>query len=137
MRLFYFVPAVLWFIVTIILLTLPGNDLPHSPLFNLPYFDKCAHVVMFFLLTTLFCFPFSTIKAKQSYITRVFLKITLCVISYGIIMEFVQKIFTSTRSFDVIDILFDSVGSLSGLVAIRQYAFKKIGPNENRGRNQN
>jgi VanZ family protein len=137
MRSLYFVPAVLWFIVTIILLTLPGNDLPHSPLFDFPYFDKYVHLVMFFLLTTLFCFPFSTIKAKQSYITRVFLKITLCVISYGIIIEFVQKFFTTTRSFDVIDILFDSVGSLSGLVAIRQYAFKKIGPNENRGRNQN
>ena len=137
MRSLYFVPAVLWFIVTTILLTLPGGDLPHNTLFDLPYFDKYVHLVMFFLLTTLFCFPFSTIKTNRSNITAVFLKITLYVILYGIIMEFVQKFFTTTRSFDVIDIFFDSVGSLSGLLAIRQYAFKKIGPNENRGRNQN
>ena len=137
MKSLYFVPAVMWFIVTTILLTLPENDLPHSSLFDLPYFDKYVHLVMFFLLTTLFCFPFSTIKTRRSSITAVFVRIALYVILYGIIMEFVQKFFTSTRSFDVVDILFDSVGSLSGLLAIRQYASKKIGPNENRGRNQN
>ncbi len=52
-------------------------------------------------------------------------------------MEFVQKFFAVQRSFDIIDILFDTLGSLVGMVAIRQYMFKKIGPNENRGRNQN
>ena len=77
MRSLYFVPAVLWFIVTTILLTLPENDLPHSSLFDLPYFDKYVHLLMFFLLTTLFCFPFSTIKTKRSNITGVFLKVTL------------------------------------------------------------
>lgn len=137
MRSFYFVPAILWFIVTIILLTLPGKDLPQSSLFDIPYFDKWVHLVMFFLLTTLFCFPFSTIRTKRSIIAAVFLKIGLCVILYGIIMEIVQQFFTSTRSFDVVDILFDSVGTLLGSLAIRQYTFKKIGPNENRGRNQN
>ncbi len=137
MRVFHFVPAILWFIITIILLTLPGNDLPHSTLFDLPYFDKYIHLVMFFLLTILFCYPFSMAGTKRLNITAVFVKIAFFVILYGIIMEVVQKFLISGRTFDVIDILFDALGSLSGLLAIRQYAFKKIGPNENRGRNQN
>lgn len=137
MKFLYFVPAAFWFVVTIVLLTLPQNDLPHSSVFYIPYFDKLVHLAMFFLLTTLLCFPFVKISTKRSIITAVFLKIALYVILYGVIMEFVQKFFTSTRSFDVADILFDSIGSLSGLLVIRQYTSKKIGPNENRGRNQN
>ncbi|MEJ7683291.1 MAG: VanZ family protein [Segetibacter sp.] len=137
MRVIYFAPAIIWFIISIILLTLPGNDLPHSTLFDLPYFDKAVHLGMFFLLTVLFCYPFSKLPAKPSAISAVFYKIAFYIILYGILMEFVQEFFTVGRSFDVIDILFDAIGSFSGLLAIRQYAHKKIGPNENRGRNQN
>jgi len=137
MRAIHFIPAVTWFIISIILLTLPGNDLPHNELFNLPNFDKLVHFGMFFLLTTLFCFPFSKLSAKLSVIISIFYKITFFVILYGIIMEFVQKYFTYQRSFDAADILFDALGSFAGLFTIRQYTYKKIGPNENRGRNQN
>ncbi len=137
MRIIYFTPAIIWFIISVILLTLPANDFPHSSLFDLPYFDKAVHLEMFFLLTVLFGYPFAKLPIKPSAIPTVFNRITLYIILYGIIMEFVQKFFTAGRSFDVIDILFDAVGSFSGLLAIRQYALKKIGPNENRGRNQN
>ncbi len=134
MRVISFIPAIVWFITSIILLTLPGSNLPHS---TLPYFDKFVHFVMFFLLTVLFSYPFLKLSEKLPAIKAAFSKVAFYAILYGIIMEFVQKFFTAGRSFDVIDILFDAVGSFSGLLVIRQYALKKIGPNENRGRNQN
>lgn len=137
MRPIHFIPAVIWLIISIILLTLPGNDLPHNGIFNLPNFDKLVHFGMFFLLSVFFCFPFSKPGEKSSAITAVFYKVAFFVIIYGIVMEFVQKFFAVQRSFDIIDILFDTLGSLAGMVAIRRYTFKKIGPNENRGRNQN
>ena len=137
MKVISFLPAIIWFIISFILLTLPGNDLPHEGFFNLPNFDKYVHFGMFFLLTALFCFPF--IKSKTGYLSlfRLFNKIALYVILYGISMEFVQKYFAVGRSFDLFDILFDSLGSIAGLITVRQYSFKKIGPNGNRGRNQN
>jgi VanZ family protein len=52
-------------------------------------------------------------------------------------MEFVQRDFVRGRSFDVIDILFDTIGSIAGVIAVRQYYRKKIGPDGNQGRNQN
>jgi VanZ family protein len=137
MRIVHFVPAIIWFIASVILLTLPQNDLPHSPMFNLPYFDKYVHTGMFFLLTLLFSYPFSKFSDKTSIVIAAFNKVAVYVILYGIIMEFVQKFFTSGRSFDIIDIVFDALGSFLGLTGIRQYTYKKIGPNENRGRNQN
>lgn len=137
MKIVYFTPAVIWFIVSLILLTLPANDLPHSSLFDLPYFDKYVHSGMFFLLTVLFSYPFSKLTAEDVTISAIFNKIALFIILYGIIMEFVQKYFTAGRTFDITDILFDAVGSVTGLLIMRRLTFKKIGPNKNRGRNQN
>lgn len=125
MKIIYFVPAALWFIISVILLTLPGSDLPHSTLFDLPYFDKAVHLGMFFLLTVLFCFPFLKSYKKPQVNTTVFNKIALYIILYGIIMEFVQKFFTAGRSFDVIDIVFDAVGSFAGLLAVKQYVLSQ------------
>lgn len=137
MRIIYFAPAVIWFIISLILLTLPANDLPHSSLFDLPYFDKLVHFGMFFLLTVLFSYPFSKLPVEDVTISDIFNKIAFFIILYGIIMEFVQKYFTAGRTFDITDILFDAIGTVVGLLAIKRYTFKKIGPNKNRGRNQN
>jgi VanZ family protein len=73
----------------------------------------------------------------QEQFNRKLLKVVLVVIAYGIAMEFVQKYFARGRSFDVIDIFFDSVGSLVGVIVTVIYYRKKIGPDGNRGRNQN
>src|SRR3954470_22669132 len=128
MRVIHFTPAIAWFIISLILLTLPGNELPHNTLFDIANFDKLVHFGMFFMLTVLFCFPFSKMDSKPSTIMAIFYKVLFFVILYGIIIEFVQKYFTIERSFDVVDILFDALGSFAGLWVMRQYAYKKIGP---------
>lgn len=137
MRFLAFLPGIIWFIISAILLALPGNDLPHNDFFNLPYFDKYVHFFMFLMLTTLGCYPFSLSTVNQPIVKGWFTKIAVYVIIYGIVMEFVQKYFVSGRSFDLTDIVFDTLGSLAGLIIIRKYYDKKIGPNRNRGRNQN
>ena len=137
MRITNFIPAFISFIASVVLLTLPANYLPHTGLFGIANFDKLVHFGMFFMLTVLFCLPFLKSSANISSITSTFNRVVLGVILYGIIMEFVQKYFTLGRSFDLIDILFDGLGTVAGLVAIRRYSLKKIGPDKNRGRNQN
>jgi VanZ family protein len=92
---------------------------------------------MFFVLTVLFCYPFIFSKGDPIVIKSWFIKIAMWVVVYGIIMEFVQKYLVYGRSFDVTDILFDAVGSVAGLSAVMLFFGKKIGPNRNRGRNQN
>ncbi|MCW3112257.1 MAG: VanZ family protein [Segetibacter sp.] len=136
MRFVAFLPAITWFIVSAVLLAIPGNDLPHNHFFDIPNFDKFVHFIMFLMLTSLFSYPFSLLT-NEVLAKGWFTKITLYAIVYGILMEFVQKYLVYGRSFDVTDILFDTLGSLAGLIIIRKYYDKKIGPNRNRGRNQN
>lgn len=136
MKLTSFLPAFTWFVVSVILLALPGKDLPHNDIFNIPFFDKYIHFTMFLMLTTLFCYAILKWPIEQNNKKLWFIRIAVLVIIYGVIMEFVQKFFVVGRSFDLVDIVFDTVGSLAGLIIINQYS-KKIGPNRNRGRNQN
>ncbi|MDQ6815736.1 MAG: VanZ family protein [Bacteroidota bacterium] len=137
MRIISFLPGIAWFITSVILLALPGNDLPHNSFFDIPFFDKYVHFTMFFMLTTLFSYPFIFSSIDWTIARAWITKITIYVILYGIAMEFVQKYLVVGRSFDLVDIVFDALGSIAGLVVTRKYYDKKIGPNRNRGRNQN
>ena len=92
---------------------------------------------MFFLLTGLFSFPLVKDGVEKLNINKPLIAIALLVIVYGLAMEFVQKYLVYLRSFDAIDIVFDSLGSFAGFGVSKQYYRKKIGPDGNRGRNQN
>jgi len=77
---------------------------------------------MFGILTLLFGYPFFKANTVSSY---PFFIIALCIILYGVSMEFVQKFFAFERSFDLFDIVADSVGSLLALGWLI-YKFRKI-----------
>lgn len=104
-----FIPAVLWLTVSIVLLVIPGSDIPQAPFFEIIYFDKWVHIGMFGLLMLLWCFPFlkEGLRAKNLFII-----IGICVITYGVLMEFIQRYFVKDRSFDVTDIIADTAGVL-------------------------
>src|SRR4051794_9857636 len=103
-----FLPATVWLVTSIFLLAIPGNDLPHSRFFDIPFFDKFVHFGMFFLLTALFSYPFFYLDTDESIVKVWFYRIAVYVIAYGILMEFVQKFLANGRSFDLADIVFDS-----------------------------
>lgn len=117
-----FIPAILWFILIYVLLTLPGNDLPQVGLFEeIPYFDKYIHTGLFAMLVILFCFPF---RKNLSYKSGWYFFIAILALAYGIAMEYVQKYWVVGRSFDIYDIMADGTGSFLGYFVFRAYAKK-------------
>jgi len=70
---------------------------------------------MFGILVVLWSLPF----LKKAFNQKTLIAITLLVIAYGVVMEFVQKYFTSDRNFDITDIAADIVGALFGLWFIK------------------
>ncbi len=67
--------------------------------------------------------------------------ILICGIFYGIIMEFVQKNWVPNRSFEIGDIIADTIGCFIAYLYFmkkgRKTYIQKIGPDGNRDRNQN
>ncbi len=106
--------AIIWFTFVTILLCIPGKKLPSIPWIGLFQVDKLVHIVLFFILTLLFCKAAFVINKTQNW----FWGIALFFSIYGLGMEFVQENFVTNRSFDVWDIVADAIGSFSFLVYI-------------------
>ena len=122
LRLISFIPAIVWLAISFKLLTMPAEEFPKEDFFDLIYFDKWIHIGMFALLMVLFSYPF---LKTQKGIRTIFYVIMLLCITYGVSMEFVQKYFIPSRSFDFLDIVADLVGSYVGYLFLK-YQLRKI-----------
>jgi VanZ family protein len=111
----YFFCAICWFIITTVLLCIPGNNLPKIGWLHILQFDKFVHIFIFGILSFLFC------KAANK---KWFLLIALFCSIYGMAMEFVQENWIPNRSFDVWDIVADSIGSF-GVIFFFKFFNKK------------
>lgn len=120
MKLSSFYLAILFFIVSFVLLILPGNEFPKAPIFATKGLDKIIHTIMFFTLTYLFCRPFKSSVFNGGKRRMWFLQIALLAFAYGITMEFVQKFWVPFRSFEVADIAVDGLGALLGYLVSRR-----------------
>lgn len=120
-----FIPGVAWFFLVLVLLCLPGSDLPKvEDWFNKIYFDKWVHVGLFTILAFLFMYPFIrsslTIEEKWHYMIRIAIATSL----WGLTTEFIQKYFIPGRSFDLFDWSADSLGALIALLFARYRVFR-------------
>ena len=69
---------------------------------------------MFAIMTTLWCWTFSTGATDKQVTKKIFIVIAILSLSYGIAMELIQDNFISNRSFDIGDIIADGVGAIIG-----------------------
>lgn len=120
-----FIPGIAWFFLVLILICLPGDDLPKvENWMSAIYFDKWVHVAMFSILAFLFMMPFcksnATKKNKWVYI----IKIALAASIWGLTTEFIQKFFIPARSFDLLDWAADSLGVAFALLVCKRFYLK-------------
>ena len=111
-----FLPAIGWFITSVILLTLPGSAFPSTNWMGDIQFDKIIHIGMFSLLTFLICWGVYRNAGRGYTSVKWFVVAALGSLAYGIIMEYVQRDYIINRSFDGGDIIADGIGSVAGLV---------------------
>lgn len=114
-----FLPAIGWFIFTAVLVFLPGSDIPSTSWLDFIYFDKFVHAGIFGGITLLFCFPFFKVGISLHKKINYFIRISLAVILWGIIVEVIQRFFIPGRSFDLLDWAADSIGTYIAFLICR------------------
>jgi VanZ family protein len=84
----------------------PSEALPETP-YIFPHADKLAHVLAFGAHAFLF------LRATRSRSRAVLILAFLVTIGYSTVLEFLQpRLWTQTRSFDVMDILANALGAM-------------------------
>ena len=107
-----FLPGFAWFFIVGILTLMPGKDVPEVGWLNIPNLDKLVHVAMFGGLTVFFCLPYLKSGLTPQKKTNIFIRISLSMVLWGLIIEVIQKFFVPGRGFEWLDVLADSIGVL-------------------------
>lgn len=109
----YYTPAILWIILILVLCTLPGKDIPSNSFFEKIHFDKFVH---FGLFGGIVLFLSLGIYWQKKYISAATLTLlVLLAAGYGLAIEFIQKYWASGRSFDMYDVMADTLGAIAGV----------------------
>ncbi len=115
-----FIPGIAWFFLVLILICLPGSDIPSvNDWLGKIYFDKWVHTGLFAVLAFLFMLPFfrSSLDTRGKW--HIIIRIGLATCLWGLATEFIQKFFVTGRQFDWFDWAADSLGALLALLFSR------------------
>jgi VanZ family protein len=117
------IPAIGWMLLVTVLLCIPGKEFPSATWLSKIWIDKWIHIGLFLVMVVLWCWSISG-KSQES-LKVLFGRIALLSILYGVVMEMIQGFFIPYRSFEILDIATDGIGSLSGLVFATRWYIKK------------
>lgn len=121
LRFIQFIPGIAWFLFVMVLICLPGDDVPNTSWLDLIYFDKIVHAGLFAGLVFWFCMPFKKSGLHPNDKINFFIKITLATIVWGITTEFIQLFFVPGRQFDLMDWAADSAGAIIAFFVCRDF----------------
>jgi len=113
----YFLPAVLWLILIMVLCTLPGNDIPNNSFLEKIHFDKFVHFSLFGGIV--FFLNLAIYWARKRVSPGLQVLFVLFAALYGLAIEFIQKYYTVGRSFDLMDALADTIGAIAGVFVFK------------------
>ena len=111
-RVINFLPGIAWFLLVLILICLPGKDVPKDEFLDSINFDKIVHSGLFGGIVFFFCMPFKKADYSKQAKLHLFIKITLATCVWGITTEFIQRYFIPGRQFDLFDWAADSFGAV-------------------------
>lgn len=109
MRNVYFWAAIAWTLFVTVLCLVSMEKLGSVNDFEIPNKDKIGHLVFYFIFTLLWYgyLKFKNTSSKRAKLVAVFLAF-----AYGTLVEISQGLFTEGREADVMDIVFNTLGSL-------------------------
>lgn len=109
--------SLLWAMVIIVLLLIPGNKLPHNKLINIPHLDKIVHFILFMVLAYIMIFDTWVLKKKLE--TRHITLILVISIVFAGLTEIYQYYLIVFRTGSIFDFMADVLGILLASIIFR------------------
>jgi len=117
---FFFFVALAWTSLMCYVCLMKSSDVPSI---NIIGIDKIVHIVLHLLFT--FFWGITLVKSgKWSSFSKVMYVSFLLSFLFGLLIEFVQGYFTTTRSADITDVLANVFGALFAIALLYQFKEK-------------
>ena len=112
-----------WFVFILVLFLIPSQVIPGSR--EISNLDKAVHFVFFMVFTILFMIDMHKIYRLKLISISYILVTFLVVLSLGVIIEGLQDIMNLGREGEIIDIFYDLIGFIFGmLLLVIRYGFR-------------
>ncbi|UYQ93068.1 VanZ family protein [Chitinophaga horti] len=113
----YYLPAVVWIGLILVLCALPGEDIPKASLFDDLHVDKIVHFALFGGIVVWLSMGYYRQKGHIS--NAMLILIALIASGYGLAIEYMQKYLVVGRSFDMWDVLADAAGAFAAIFVFK------------------
>lgn len=105
-----FLPGIAWFFVVMVLICLPGKDMPTNNMLASLQIDKIVHCGIFGLMVILFIRPIAMSSLDKNIKLKYYTGIAVSIAAWGLVTEFIQLYFVPGRDFDLFDFAADAAG---------------------------
>jgi VanZ family protein len=109
-------------VIIFILSITESNNLRAPEFLNFPNFDKIVHFGMYFTLMSAIVYENRSLFKRN----RVAFLMGIIPFIYGVLMECCQYLFTQTRTADLFDVIFNTLGILVAIGLWKYLIYKKI-----------
>lgn len=119
----YLALALLWTVCVTIACLISGTEVPNVDI-GVENVDKIVHFTFYAVFSILWFVYLKTTFVNPKWL---YLKVFIFAVSFGIIIEICQSVFTDSRQADVVDAIANTLGSFFGLAMLKFYnnRFKK------------
>lgn len=104
--------AIIWNVVILVMCLINLSNINEAKKINIPNLDKIVHFMFYTTSAFLWCWALLNKKAKTHTLNLTL--IVLGLVLFGLLIEFLQDILPTQRSFEWLDVLCNTAGVLSG-----------------------
>lgn len=122
-------PAFSWAAVIFVVISMPSDQFPETPLLRLPHADKAVHFFLFAIFGVLLILGFRNESVNRQVRASHILTALMTGLAYGVLTEYYQHCCLPGRHGNIPDIIANAFGTVFGVISmavIIQSGIKKI-----------
>lgn len=112
--------SIIWAIFILVLCTIPGNQINKVKFIDIPHLDKFVHFFFYFVFTLLLISENNKQRTLRKVSVDAILIAATISLSYGALIEILQKVLIINRGADIMDLIANTFGFLLAALSYRQ-----------------
>jgi VanZ family protein len=112
--------SIVWAIFILLLCGIPGNEINKVNFIDIPYMDKMVHAFLYFVFTILLISENNSSEQGSSVLLKTILIVSLISLSYGALIEIMQKFIFINRGAEIWDMVANALGVLLAILLFQK-----------------